>query len=107
MALPCWWLLCLVALSFWSIPQASGYYQVMDCCVRTSPVFIPAKYVRGYREQHIQEGCPVQAVICCELDTPAVPDAKQPSVKEAHGRLFCSLRLLQAVSPGWTSRLLL
>ncbi|XP_061469015.1 C-C motif chemokine 21 isoform X2 [Rhineura floridana] len=63
MALPCWWLLCLVALSFWSIPQASGYYQVMDCCVRTSPVFIPAKYVRGYREQHIQEGCPVQAVI--------------------------------------------
>ncbi|XP_020656398.3 C-C motif chemokine 19 [Pogona vitticeps] len=56
-------ILCLVALSLWSILQGSGYYQVMDCCVRTSPVPIPAHYVRDYQEQHIQEGCPVQATI--------------------------------------------
>ncbi|XP_042309649.1 C-C motif chemokine 19-like [Sceloporus undulatus] len=56
-------LLCLLALSFWIILQVSGHSQVMDCCVRTSPIPIPAKIVRSYREQHVQEGCLLQAVV--------------------------------------------
>ncbi|XP_054843269.1 C-C motif chemokine 19-like [Eublepharis macularius] len=56
-------LLCLVALSSWSILQVTGYYQVMDCCLSTSSQRIPSRLVRGYREQQIQEGCPVRAVV--------------------------------------------
>ncbi|XP_066473735.1 C-C motif chemokine 19-like [Tiliqua scincoides] len=60
-------LLCLVALFFWGILQVSGHYQIMDCCLRTSPALIPARFVRDYQEQQIQEGCPVQAVVFITL----------------------------------------
>ncbi|XP_062984792.1 C-C motif chemokine 19-like [Elgaria multicarinata webbii] len=59
----CLGVLCLVSLSFWSVLQVSGDHQVMDCCLRTSPVPFPHKLVRNYREQRIQEGCPVHAVV--------------------------------------------
>ncbi|XP_053159313.1 C-C motif chemokine 19 [Hemicordylus capensis] len=58
-----WLLGLMVALSLGSILQVAGNYQVMDCCLRTSPVRIPPQLVHDYREQQIQEGCLVQAVI--------------------------------------------
>nr|XP_056705076.1 C-C motif chemokine 19-like [Euleptes europaea] len=57
------WLLCLLALSCCSTLQVTGYYQVMDCCLRTSPYPIPIKVLRGYRDQQIQQGCPIRAVV--------------------------------------------
>ncbi|XP_062828720.1 C-C motif chemokine 19-like [Anolis carolinensis] len=56
-------LLCLMALSAWTVSQVSEGHQVMDCCVRTSPVPIPAKIIRSYRDQHSQEGCFLRAVV--------------------------------------------
>ncbi|XP_060617111.1 C-C motif chemokine 19-like [Anolis sagrei] len=56
-------LLCLLALSTWTISPVSEGRQAMDCCVRTSPIPIPAKIVRSYRDQHAEEGCFLRAVV--------------------------------------------
>ncbi|XP_015282286.1 PREDICTED: C-C motif chemokine 19-like [Gekko japonicus] len=59
-----WLLLGLVAFTCCcSLLQVAGYYQVTDCCLRTSWRPIPYKILRSYREQHIQEGCLVRAVV--------------------------------------------
>ncbi|XP_060092452.1 C-C motif chemokine 19 [Heteronotia binoei] len=57
------WLLCLAAIFCCSVLQVGSFYQVTDCCLRTSPQPIPFKILRGYRDQQIQEGCHIRAVV--------------------------------------------
>ncbi|XP_077202506.1 C-C motif chemokine 19-like [Paroedura picta] len=80
------WLLCLTALSCGSLLQVAGYYQVMDCCLRTSSWPIPAKFLRGYRHQQGHEGCLLHAVVfitvkgrklCAPLHAPWVQQLKE------------------------------
>ncbi|XP_053265087.1 C-C motif chemokine 19-like [Podarcis raffonei] len=89
------WILGLVALCVWSTQQVSGDYQVMDCCVRTSSMPIPAKVVRDYRDQYVQDGCPVRAVIfitirgrnlCAPPHTPWVKHLKETLNRRNHNR---------------------
>ncbi|KAL8204115.1 UNVERIFIED_CONTAM: hypothetical protein K2H54_068186, partial [Gekko kuhli] len=77
-----------------SLLQVAGYYQVMDCCLRTTSRPIPYKLLRGYREQYIQEGCPVRAVVFITVkgrQLCAPPHA--PWVKQLKERLDLHLKV--------------
>uniref|UniRef100_A0A670J8S0 Chemokine interleukin-8-like domain-containing protein n=1 Tax=Podarcis muralis TaxID=64176 RepID=A0A670J8S0_PODMU len=78
--------------------RVSGDYQVMDCCVRTSSMPIPAKVVRDYRDQYVQDGCAVRAVIfttirgrnlCAPPHAPWVKHLKETLNRRNHNRVRC------------------
>ncbi|XP_008496437.1 C-C motif chemokine 19 [Calypte anna] len=56
-------LLCLSLLVLRLILDVQGGNNVLDCCLRTRETHIPARIVRDYRLQLVQDGCDIPAAV--------------------------------------------